>query len=165
MGLVDDGEVPVAFRSREGLHHAVPVRVAVVAPRARVAEGLEVFGFYPNRKRLAGFALFFWVTACCSASFYLLRMMIGQERWYLNPELSAGDNPVPILGIVVASDYDFPFTVTIQLENVGGPSAGMMFALGIVDKLTPGSLNGVDACSEPPGAAEMVDSLACISRS
>jgi len=60
----------------------------------------------------------------------------------INPELSAGDNPVPILGIVVASDYDFPFTVTIQLENVGGPSAGMMFALGIVDKLTPGSLNG-----------------------
>lgn len=53
-------------------------------------KGLEVFGFYPNRKRLAGFALFFLVTACCSASFYLLRMMIGQERWYINPQLSAG---------------------------------------------------------------------------
>jgi Lon-like protease len=63
----------------------------------------------------------------------------------INPELSPGDNPAPILGIVVASDYDFPFTVTIQLENVGGPSAGMMFALGIVDKLTPGSLNGGEA--------------------
>jgi PDZ domain-containing protein len=32
--------------------------------------------------------------------------------------------------------------VKIQLENVGGPSAGQMFALGIVDKLTPGSLTG-----------------------
>jgi Lon-like protease len=63
----------------------------------------------------------------------------------INPELSTGDNPAPILGIVVASDYDFPFTVTIQLENVGGPSAGMMFALGIVDKLTPGALNGGEA--------------------
>ncbi len=32
--------------------------------------------------------------------------------------------------------------MTIQLDNVGGPSAGMMFALGIVDQLTPGELNG-----------------------
>jgi PDZ domain-containing protein len=38
-------------------------------------------------------------------------------------------------------DYDFPIDVTIQLNNVGGPSAGMMFALGIIDTLTPGELN------------------------
>src|SRR5690606_10810906 len=37
---------------------------------------------------------------------------------------------------------DFPFDVTIQLDNVGGPSAGMMFALGIVDVLTPGEATG-----------------------
>lgn len=35
----------------------------------------------------------------------------------------------------------FPFTVTINLANVGGPSAGLMFSLGIIDKLTPGSLS------------------------
>ena len=40
------------------------------------------------------------------------------------------------------TDYDFPIDVTIQLNNVGGPSAGMMFALGIMDMLTPGELNG-----------------------
>ena len=28
------------------------------------------------------------------------------------------------------------------MNNVGGPSAGMMFALGIIDTLTPGELNG-----------------------
>ncbi|MBX3098329.1 MAG: PDZ domain-containing protein [Salinibacterium sp.] len=60
----------------------------------------------------------------------------------VTPVLSTGDNPAPVLGILVGSEYDFPFTVTIQLENVGGPSAGMMFALGIIDKLTPGELNG-----------------------
>ncbi len=48
----------------------------------------------------------------------------------------------PIVGISVATEYDFPFEVKIQLENVGGPSAGMMFALGIIDKLTPGELTG-----------------------
>jgi PDZ domain-containing protein len=47
-----------------------------------------------------------------------------------------------VLGINVQSDYEFPFDVEIQLDKVGGPSAGMMFALGIIDKLTPGSIQG-----------------------
>lgn len=48
----------------------------------------------------------------------------------------------PVIGVFAHAEYDFPFDVAIQLENVGGPSAGMMFALGIVDKLTPGELTG-----------------------
>jgi PDZ domain-containing protein len=47
-----------------------------------------------------------------------------------------------VLGIGASVAYDFPFDVTIRLDDVGGPSAGMMFALGIIDKLTPGNLNG-----------------------
>jgi PDZ domain-containing protein len=47
-----------------------------------------------------------------------------------------------VLGIGAGMDYTFPFDVKIQLDNVGGPSAGQMFALGIMDKLTPGALNG-----------------------
>lgn len=46
----------------------------------------------------------------------------------------------PRLGIEVRMRYTFPFSVTIRLDDVGGPSAGMMFALGIVDKLTPGAI-------------------------
>src|SRR5690606_27735006 len=34
------------------------------------------------------------------------------------------------------------FSIDIKLADVGGPSAGLMFALGIYDKLTPGSLTG-----------------------
>jgi PDZ domain-containing protein len=60
----------------------------------------------------------------------------------MTPELSPQDNTTPILGIVVGSEYEFPFDVKIQLENVGGPSAGMMFALGIIDRLTPGAMTG-----------------------
>lgn len=45
-----------------------------------------------------------------------------------------------ILGI--APDFTFPFTVKIQIDDIGGPSAGTMFALGIIDKLTPGNLTG-----------------------
>ncbi|GAA1936913.1 PDZ domain-containing protein [Microbacterium aoyamense] len=47
-----------------------------------------------------------------------------------------------LIGVTLLSDYTFPFDVAIQLNNVGGPSAGMMFALGIIDTLTPGELNG-----------------------
>ena len=35
-----------------------------------------------------------------------------------------------------------PFTVKFDLDNVGGPSAGLMFTLGIIDKLEPDDLTG-----------------------
>ncbi len=47
-----------------------------------------------------------------------------------------------LLGITLQQTYSFPVDVKLQLDNVGGPSAGMMFALGIIDTLTPGELNG-----------------------
>jgi PDZ domain-containing protein len=46
----------------------------------------------------------------------------------------------PIIGILTRDDPTYPFKVEIKLDDVGGPSAGLMFALGIVDKLTPGPL-------------------------
>jgi PDZ domain-containing protein len=36
----------------------------------------------------------------------------------------------------------FPFTVSIDTQRVSGPSAGLAFALAIVDDLTPGDLTG-----------------------
>jgi PDZ domain-containing protein len=43
--------------------------------------------------------------------------------------------------VSIAPGYEFPFDVDLNLaQNIGGPSAGMMFALGIYDALTPGSL-------------------------
>jgi PDZ domain-containing protein len=47
-----------------------------------------------------------------------------------------------ILGVGVRMRYEFPIDVEIRLDDVGGPSAGMMFALGIMDKLTPGAMTG-----------------------
>ncbi len=39
-------------------------------------------------------------------------------------------------------DYSLPFEVTIDSGRVGGPSAGLEFALSIVDQLTPGEMTG-----------------------
>lgn len=48
----------------------------------------------------------------------------------------------PIVGIQVSERYKFPFTVKYSVGDIGGPSAGMMFALGLIDKITPLDLTG-----------------------
>jgi PDZ domain-containing protein len=53
------------------------------------------------------------------------------------------DEPgVPYVGITVGINYRAEFPITFTLEDIGGPSAGMMFSLAIVDKLTPDDLTG-----------------------
>ncbi|WP_337061891.1 YlbL family protein [Kineococcus sp. G2] len=47
-----------------------------------------------------------------------------------------------LLGIVPDVEYDSPVEVDIAIEDIGGPSAGTVFALAVVDLLTPGALTG-----------------------
>jgi Lon-like protease len=55
---------------------------------------------------------------------------------------SKNSDGTPVIGVQVAQQFKFPFTVKISVGDIGGPSAGMMFALGIIDKLTPMNLTG-----------------------
>jgi Lon-like protease len=48
----------------------------------------------------------------------------------------------PVIGVQLVETYVFPFNVTISVGDIGGPSAGLMFALGIIDKLSPANLTG-----------------------
>ncbi|WP_228990575.1 PDZ domain-containing protein [Streptomyces sp. DH8] len=57
-------------------------------------------------------------------------------------EGEAGGEGRAIVGIRAGTDHTFPFEIDIKLADVGGPSAGLMFSLGIIDKLTPGDLTG-----------------------
>jgi PDZ domain-containing protein len=45
-----------------------------------------------------------------------------------------------MIGIQVGEITEPPFPVSIEAGNVGGPSAGMMHALAIIDTLTPGEM-------------------------
>jgi PDZ domain-containing protein len=48
-----------------------------------------------------------------------------------------------VVGIQLQVGYTFPFKVSVGIpDNIGGPSAGLMFSLAIYDTLTPGSLTG-----------------------
>jgi PDZ domain-containing protein len=52
---------------------------------------------------------------------------------------------VPCLGVTLSTKnhkFDYPFDVKIDTSGVGGPSAGLAFALALIDELTPGELTG-----------------------
>jgi PDZ domain-containing protein len=72
-----------------------------------------------------------------------LPMVVGRrgkvQRLTVIPRQVNGKN---VVGISVAQTPKYPVKVSIDLQNVGGPSAGLMFSLGIYDLLTPGSLTG-----------------------
>src|SRR5207245_202237 len=46
----------------------------------------------------------------------------------------------PVVGISTVPN--FPFPLTISSGDIGGPSAGLMWALGVTDVITPGDLTG-----------------------
>jgi Lon-like protease len=52
---------------------------------------------------------------------------------------------VPIIGLLnpyTQPGWDYPFQVSVNLNNIGGPSAGLAFTLGILDSLSGGDLTG-----------------------
>jgi PDZ domain-containing protein len=58
--------------------------------------------------------------------------------------VTLGSNPdrnYGYLGVAVQDAPWAPFSIDFNLANIGGPSAGLMFSLAVVDKLTTGDLN------------------------
>ncbi|MBX6749085.1 MAG: PDZ domain-containing protein [Micromonosporaceae bacterium] len=55
---------------------------------------------------------------------------------------AADEDGVPRVGFAPEVRSSAPFTITIPIEGIGGPSAGLMMALGIIDKLQPEDLTG-----------------------
>ncbi len=56
-----------------------------------------------------------------------------------NPN-AEGPEPAPYIGIAVGTWHEPPFSITFNIADIGGPSAGLMFSLGIVDLLTEGAM-------------------------
>ena len=68
----------------------------------------------------------------------------GAERRFVIETVAAEDDPKrALIGVLVGTGYDFPFDVRLALDDsIGGPSAGLMFALSVYDTLTPGPRTG-----------------------
>jgi Lon-like protease len=70
-------------------------------------------------------------------------LTILRDGHSLNFRLTTADvGGLPEVGVQVVESYVFPFNVTINVGDIGGPSAGMMFALGIIDKISHADLTG-----------------------
>ena len=73
----------------------------------------------------------------------------GSDGSKRSVQVTLGDNPqrrgVGYLGVSIQSRLvypDLPVQVTVNSGDIGGPSAGLAFTLGILDLMTPGDLTG-----------------------
>lgn len=73
-----------------------------------------------------------------------LTVLRGQESTDVTVTLGPSDeDPQQAqVGILMTSEPEGDVEVNYNLQDVGGPSAGMMFSLAVIDKLSPGELNG-----------------------
>jgi PDZ domain-containing protein len=66
-----------------------------------------------------------------------------QQEAVLTTRESPTEPGRPLVGVTISTylfDVRLPFPVDVDSDNVGGPSAGFMFALGILDAVTAGDL-------------------------
>jgi PDZ domain-containing protein len=77
----------------------------------------------------------------------LVTLSIRRDGQPQDVQLAIGSSPTeparPLVGVTISTylyDVRMPFPVDVQSDNVGGPSAGFMFALGILDAITDGDL-------------------------
>jgi Lon-like protease len=74
---------------------------------------------------------------------FVVRRGAATKRVVVKAKPSPDDPKRAVVGVQIGTGYDFPFDVSVRLgEDIGGPSAGLMFSLGVYDTLTPGSLTG-----------------------
>jgi Lon-like protease len=77
------------------------------------------------------------------AATFVVRRDRKEQTVRVVPEPSKDDPEIPLVGIVVGPSYDFPFEVSVNIdERIGGPSAGLIFSLAVYDTITPGALTG-----------------------
>ena len=64
-----------------------------------------------------------------------------RTRFSVKTVPSPDDPDQALLGILVGTGYAFPFDVSVDIDDtIGGPSAGLVFAVSVYDTLTPGPL-------------------------
>ncbi|MGO1542743.1 MAG: YlbL family protein [Gulosibacter sp.] len=65
----------------------------------------------------------------------------GEEKTLTVTPEQGEDDETPLLGVLVQEGFEFPMEVEIELGEVGGPSAGLIFALSIMEVLEEGELS------------------------
>lgn len=66
----------------------------------------------------------------------------GQDEEELTLRTQASGSGGSVIGVYLVTEADLPVDISFAIENIGGPSGGLMLSLGIIDLLTPGDLTG-----------------------
>ncbi|MGH9069821.1 MAG: S16 family serine protease [Acidimicrobiales bacterium] len=66
----------------------------------------------------------------------------GHESLTLGADPKDSSKAYVGIGVVTTSYFELPFEVDINSDGIEGPSAGLAFTLGIIDKLSGGNLTG-----------------------
>jgi PDZ domain-containing protein len=69
----------------------------------------------------------------------------ADEHLSMTLAASPDDANKGVMGVEIVPsgvEFEFPFQVSFDTGEVGGPSAGLAFTLGLIDELTPGELTG-----------------------
>ena len=110
---------------------------AVLDPQDRITaiDGAPVTDFSSLQARLAG---------THPGQVVAVTVLRGQRSETVKVTLAANAKAGPqgFLGISPVERPLAPFSMSISLAGIGGPSAGLMFTLGVIDRLTPGGLTG-----------------------
>ena len=129
------------------LGYEIPVELAVVAIVAGAgADGVLAAGDVlvaaggvpvPGVDELSGV-----LRAAPAGTGLLVTVRRGGELVDLTVETGDDGAGGSLLGVQLRLDYEVPIDVTVGIDDVGGPSAGLVFALGIIETLTPAPLTG-----------------------
>ena len=114
-GLVEEGDVLLAMELPDGTEEVVDVPSVPFRVMKTVAPGSTV----------------------------KLRVLRDGEEIVVPVVTSAAEGePGSKLGVYLTADTEMPLEVDFNLERIGGPSAGLIFALGIIDQLSDHNLPG-----------------------
>ncbi|WP_324652390.1 PDZ domain-containing protein [Georgenia sp. H159] len=140
----------VAALTQLGYDVPMELRVAGTAPHGAAHGRLEtadLLGWISTdaggRTELTSFAVLTEVLAATDpGSTVTLGVVRGGEEVEVEVVTDDDGDGGSLLGVMISPDVDMPLDVEFAIENIGGPSGGLMLTLGIIDILTPGSLTG-----------------------
>ena len=69
-----------------------------------------------------------------------LRVRRDEAEETFSIPVNQGDDGTYQIGVYLDSEFEFPLDVDIYLEDVGGPSAGLIFTLALIDRMTEDSV-------------------------
>lgn len=130
-GILEEGDVVRSLRTPDGVEHPVvsPSTPFTLMEEVPPASPVEVTVERDGEER----------------TFTVITSAAHQDE----DEEGLGDTSGPEdegtgsrMGVYLSADTDMPLEVQIHLERIGGPSAGLIFALGIIDQLTEGGITG-----------------------